>query len=533
MSMSGGVSGSIGSQQQPSPEDLAATAANTNMKDVLGLKRDTIDTPFTKLGGEHNLWDYKASPGRPTLHPLVTVRGAGSEEAKADDSWKNLYNQLAERLGPEIQERLEEENKIPFSSKDFIYVVLDNLLTALAKAIVWLDTASAIVDPASVQAVKAQENAAMPTTFWHEMSGEVKSLLASVGPYLSRENPLYFDLNVNMLKQIAVAIRSMGKTYDENVTEKGIDPQTRSVLIAQNMALLGDQFKKADFGSDLSIIRHTWDIMTTVAAAKSLEAGPSSLMLGLAFATSGIYSSNSQSGIIGPALENIINQLSGGLVSAFVPDATQGGKVLLREIITAALIGCIGASSIIAQTGLGSSGAVELDSAAAKALSFDLVMRLVNSTGVLNTFFENIAGSIGAKGESANMLANTLSVAFMTMMLVYGGNIQGETGSLIHSLNEALQTNISSISEVISQNMDADQTSSVDVALQQAKLALEDQDPSAFLGAITNLFEQMGISSTQLNQDLAQITKTTSLIQSSFAEGMWNQTKLTGIIQAA
>lgn len=540
MSMSGGVSGSVGGQQQPFTEDLKATAAATNMKAVLNLTTDTLDQPFTKLGGEHNLWKYQASPGRPTLHPLVTVRGAGAEEARPDESWKNLYQQLAERLGPEIQDRLNEENKIPFDSKDPTYIVLDNLLTNLAKAVVWLELAAATPDVNSIQSVKALDNLAMPTTVFNEMGNDVKFLLGNAGPYLVRDsaNPNYFDQNVNMLKQTAIAHRSMQNAYSSTTTENGVDPQTRSALLANNMALLGDQFNKLDFGPDLSIIRNNWNVMTTVAAAKSLDQGPSALMLGLTFATSGIYSSNSPSGFVGPALENLINQLSGGLTSAFLPESTKGGQALLSEIVTAALIVCVSAAALIAQDGLGSSGAVELDSASAKAFSFDLVMHLFASTGVLNTFFEKVGGLIGASGESLQMLSTALPVALMAMMLLYGGQLQGETGNLVNSLNDPLYSGIAKTGDTLGEKIaqgtgDSQQTNAVDVGLQQAKMALEDQDAPAFLGAITTMLEQQGISQTQLQQDLAQITKTTSSIQRSFTEGMFNQTNLTGITQAA
>lgn len=540
MSMSGGVSGSVGGQQQPFTEDLKATAAATNMKAVLNLTTDTLDQPFTKLGGEHNLWKYQASPGRPTLHPLVTVRGAGAEEARPDESWKNLYQQLAERLGPEIQDRLNEENKIPFDSKDPTYIVLDNLLTNLAKAVVWLELAAATPDVNSIQSVKALDNLAMPTTVFNEMGNDVKFLLGNAGPYLVRDsaNPNYFDQNVNMLKQTAIAHRSMQNAYSSTTTENGVDPQTRSALLANNMALLGDQFNKLDFGPDLSIIRNNWNVMTTVAAAKSLDQGPSALMLGLTFATSGIYSSNSPSGFVGPALENLINQLSGGLTSAFLPESTKGGQALLSEIVTAALIVCVSAAALIAQDGLGSSGAVELDSASAKAFSFDLVMHLFASTGVLNTFFEKVGGLIGASGESLQMLSTALPVALMAMMLLYGGQLQGETGNLVNSLNDPLYSGISKTGDTLGEKIaqgtgDSQQTNAVDVGLQQAKMALEDQDAPAFLGAITTMLEQQGISQTQLQQDLALITKTTSSIQRSFTEGMFNQTNLTGITQAA
>src|ERR1700733_2589113 len=157
---SAGVGGNIGGPIQPTARDLEATAWTQVNKAALGIMPDTLEIPFSQLGG--NVWKYQSDSSRPTLKPMGTSRTSTPQEnALPDESWKAHYDALVKDLPPDVKARFVAEMGKPFSGRDPGYSSLDNLLTLLAKAMAALENSAAPVDPESAMEERMLENLAL------------------------------------------------------------------------------------------------------------------------------------------------------------------------------------------------------------------------------------------------------------------------------------------------------------------------------------------------------------------------------------
>ena len=106
--MVGGAPGLGGGPTQPPTQYETETQAYNEVtkKYVLGMVWDSIKEaiPFTQQEYDE-VFQYKAEAERPTLHPLLHLRGSELESLTIDDeTWKPAFQELFESLPRAFQE---------------------------------------------------------------------------------------------------------------------------------------------------------------------------------------------------------------------------------------------------------------------------------------------------------------------------------------------------------------------------------------------------------------------------------------------
>lgn len=305
---------------------------------------------------------------------------------------------------------------------------------------------------------------------------------------------------------------------------------------AKKIATLRTNVERRGTGNDFQIIKNLLKAMETVTAALSLpKFGSSPLFLGLSIATIGIHSSESETGIIGPSFTKVVNALSNGICATLIPEADLGRRQMLTMLTMTsyAFLTCLATQTAGQGVGRFSNEMEKADLNLARFFSFELVLKLMRSSAVLQEGFKIIIEACGGN-KSAQQLGAPILAQIGHLLMILAGSDEGKKApeNLISEETKYLIQGIAAAQAALAKNEDEDfgeYGSATKVALQQLRIALEENNEEDFMRSLNSLLESLGTSLNALMNDIQQLRMLPNLIAQS-TERAQDDESLTGII---
>lgn len=518
-----GVGGNIGGPQQPLQRDLEMTAWTDVNKALVAIVKDSIDHVFTQMGS--HVERERTEPGRPTLHPLLHLRSASGEVAEEDQSWLPRYEELRKLLPPELEAQLAEELALPSEDRNPLFVALDNLLKALAKASAWLEVAIVPVDVASIAAARTRLNLALPfmmlvtsMTMGETILTEARNYLITVGP-----NHPDFDRLNSVLTQLDEALAELRSVYGE-MEEGNLDiiKSKEFAAFAEALEELNVFYHSRELSQDLQILSPLLITLTAITSAFTLGVGSPSLFLGLMIAGIGLNSSESEAGVVGESLEKIVNTL----IDALIPDGGIGDRTFLTMLTTISLISLIAFGQVIGDVGIGSYSNVEGDDG--ERFSLDLLLHMGVNLSLIHDLFAHITTASGLTGENHTIGTESLAVTAMLLTILGAAETNNHTAEeLLISLRPQLMSSLETLEGLAGENQE------LALFLQQAGMALEEENITGFVETLNSALALIGISGDQLTEDLQEVHNFASLMYGALTTGTEDPTNTGTIVNIA
>ncbi len=496
-SLGTGVGGTIGGPQQPTQREVETTAWTSVNRAALGIVPDSLEIPFTQLGGQ--LWKYQSDSNRPTLSTMGTIRTSLPSEDAEDTSWKPIFEELVGKLPPEVKEEFLKDQQRSPEGRSPNFAQMENALTLTAKGMAWLEGAQKPVDPESPMMDRLKQNQTMPGK---ALKGAIKNsgnVLSGADNFLTRVG--FNHPHHDALRQFATRGSEMQEDLN-NLLEVLKDPNAEAptneeftALSDQAQTLLED-FQKVNHGKDLQIMSPMMESMAAVAAALSLTPASPTLFLGLKLATMGLYSSDSESGLFGSELAAVIKALQSGQGAALLKKVGMAKLQMLLMTLLGTIGGAGTLAALLSEFGIGRFPARnEGDQIAGRRFGLQLMLSLIASTGVMKQIYAIIAQVCGGSDKAQEIFSDNMElVSLLLMALTATKGSPENAGSLIESLKPHLEAKFEKCRAFFETllaegDLDASTIKGVDISLSQAQIALGKSEIKGLLDAISGALE--------------------------------------------
>ncbi len=439
MSSSGsGIGGSIGGPTQPSPREIETSAWTTVNKAALSLVKDTLEIPFSQLGG--NIWQYEADSNRPSLKSLSHNRTSHPDDDTLDDTWKIFFKQLVAKLDPPIKEGLTIDRHQPSPLRDTLYVSLEKMLTSVAKGLAWLRKRQVAFSSHSPQGERFQENRELPFAILQAVIEQNVTILSSLASFLKFRgaNYTHYDDLSHFLNELRLLNTSLSQLATFSLQMQNLQQKIELNRIASQLHLLEQQLHQTYHGHEMQILYPLIQNMSAIASALSTIPCSPSLFLGLKMASLAIFKSDSQLGLIGKELEKWSQMLSMTLLDSFMLTAGTGKQMMLvLSLILTFLSSGILAAYLAEKK---SESSLETNQNAVQAdpnFTIQLLFSFFGQSALIQTIYEFIVASCGGNKEEQVILAILLEwVTLIHMALIsHQGKIQ-EAATALANLKE-------------------------------------------------------------------------------------------------
>lgn len=528
-SMTGsGVGGQVGGPQQPTVFELETKAAPLVAKEKLGLVKDSIEVPLNKLSEP---WKYQASGEQPTLSsPLFTSRVNNQPGVEEDNSWKGAYDQLVNALPPQIKANLQAEMKKPFALRDPDYNVLDNVISFVAKGIVWLAGVAAVRDTDRTQkrsdlVTDALYNGVVQQGT--ENLAGIQSMLKQLGPnYVNYDTATKFS---SELEENLEAFQSIPKENTQDLNQ-----------VAQQMSNLNTQYQRTVGNEDFAILGNTLKTLSTMTSALTMENMSPASYLTYTTAGTGLNNSSSELGIVGKQLDALVQGLSSGILSSVIGQPSEGAKQVLPIMLAMALVSSVVISAIITNEGIGNNP-VNQDSNPQDNRNFtlDLVLHMAFASNAITQIFQTTLEANGVKEADVDVLSKGLSLAALLMIaFTVTNNNDSKIDGYLDSMRLFLNQGVNETSQYVNDGLltgkfDGDNTSGLGVALQQGQISLQENNNSDFIDSMKNLLDQANIPSDSLFSDMKSLQGFSKNLAYALTAGMDDKTNINTSITTA
>ncbi|MGA8164351.1 MAG: hypothetical protein WB791_04910 [Waddliaceae bacterium] len=318
----GGGTGVGGGVQPPQIRDSETTAfTETTRKNVLGMiPSDTLEIiPFTQ--GEYDqVFKYRSEPDRPTLHPLLHLRHGTLPESADDNAWQPFYRGFVDMLPDEIRTQLLEQNQLPFAERDPGFAALDQLLIFSAIAVMWLIGVTGPVEAGSPEEINNALNLTLPYIVLGAIIAQAEIILNAAQIWLEQIGPNdpNYDSLVHVVGELTTLTAELSALWHE--MEMGGDREALALRfqeLAQKFHQLAATVANLGLSEGMLILKTTLDILAMVCSAWALGLDSSPLLIGMFTAGTGLSQETSETGVLGPGLQTVMNGLVEGLLEIF------------------------------------------------------------------------------------------------------------------------------------------------------------------------------------------------------------------------
>lgn len=317
----GGGAGVGGGAQPPQIRESETTAfVETAKKNVAMVHGDTLEViPFTQAEYDQR-FKYRSEPDRPTLHPLLHLRHGSLPELVGEEVALPLYEEFISLLPAEMSEELLRQNRLPFRERDPNFVALDQLLTATARAIVWLNGVTGPVEAGSPEEISNAWNLALPVIALRAGISQAESVcntarlrLAEIGP-----NDPSYDSLVYVVGEFIALLPELQALFRE--IREGGDREALTLRFRQLAAQfdrLAARGENTGPEEKLLILTATLENLAMISSAWALGLDSSPLLIGTYAACTGLSQDASEAGVLGAGFTSVVNGLVEGVLSIF------------------------------------------------------------------------------------------------------------------------------------------------------------------------------------------------------------------------
>lgn len=250
-------------------------------------------------------------------------------------------------------------------------------------------------------------------------------------------------------------------------------------MLAEEIDLLNAQLQRIYLGDDLQILRPTLSALSILSAASELRTGAAPILLGASIASIGMRRKESAIGLLPDPLARLAELISNAMLATLLPKADTGSRHLLPLLVSMAFVTAITGPVLLLEKGGG-------------LFSLELLCHTVLKSGVLTAVCREIVIACGATQKSKEMASDLLA---FTIVLLFLQTIAAVKRSSVLLLVENLQSHLLKwleriepfVSDAIRESgADEAMANTINVCIQQAKIALQEENAEAFIEALNN-----------------------------------------------
>jgi hypothetical protein len=288
-----------GRSQQPEVFEMQTSAQAQVAKEGLGMFPNTLEVPFTQLGG--NVWKYSANSSKPMLNASVMVGIQHPGEEKTTELEQKTYEKIVKELSLKIGEKLKRNKRLDPEDQDPRLIILELVLRFLARLVTYLTLAEQ-VNPESYKETNS-ENLKMPLKLFTSTLEAIHSAIQSYKQSLAHPK-IRLELQT-MIKENISILESVLKAGNEVIKTEGKNQQERLQKLLQMLIGLQTSIrqKKVIYACDLTETLIT--VLIDKAAGLLIGAGPAILFFSLVLAAEAMPE------YMGHNLNAILSTLSG------------------------------------------------------------------------------------------------------------------------------------------------------------------------------------------------------------------------------
>jgi len=408
--MGSGIGGNIGGPQEPTIEQMQASASVEVAKQMSGIMRDSLDVVFTQLGG--NLWRYQSDSGHPVLHPMATFRIDMGKEKALSSELQKTFEALAKMLTPGIYKRLTMDMERPMQARNSSMRALEEVLYGAARAVVTLKGAMQPQEASSAAALRHIQYLQLPERGLagaKSYSGELSQL---IGDMLEQEGAamFHFDECQAGAKELLYWNKLLGAVAKG---DKGALGEEWAGLQGTLQAL--DRLPR---GAPMQMIRSALVAMQPIIAAQMAGVEAPSLLIALWMAFCGSAGGEEPAAANHFSLTGAAGLLAATLAQILFPRGSNPGQqLLLRLIIQAALTLAASTGALMAEASLPAGVDAEKEPLY-RPFTMELAMALLTRGAVLETVFAQALASMQAEKQGAKLSSKALAKAAKMAMLL-------------------------------------------------------------------------------------------------------------------
>lgn len=295
------------------------------------------------------------------------------------------------------------------------------------------------------------------------------------------------------------------------------ETQKRKRELASRLQKLKKEFCATSGGEDFQMLEPLLANATLASILVTLPKGASSLLLGLVIATAGIKTSESPGGIVGPHLVKMIEAIASGLQSSelWQPKADLAATLMIEKLSLSVVLG-----ALILGHWMGTNkgnALVEANAEVTRIIS-DLLLLMLASTPYVKIALVEMIKTTGANERTQDLSSEVLALVFVCLSaLAATKTMKQKPEELFESLHTFLKRSFTQLTNFLGETKW--ETNYLPVVVQQAKMALENENFMAFYDASNDLFEGIGISNEGFDADCERIFTFADALFASFTKG--------------
>lgn len=593
-----GVGDNIGTNTHTQTlRDWETSSAALTLKVSSGIVKDTIEQIFSQLNPRYQTgflggFGYKAPSSGPVLdHTIENIRISMDITTDLDKNWLLSYETLLKSLPQDLQDRLLAQNALPFESRNFIFVILENLLTLTAKVLAALDTLSQPIESGSLRETRTILNLMLPfqalggsISVGREIGEAFKNILDNQGANLPG-----YDATNYALGQMFASIGTLNQVMDNiNNLKPGenlsAEDRAKAAKAADRLEDTAKELQRTSDANQNLQMQSTLSALAIIGSSVSLPfAGSAPLFIGLSIATKGLDSDNC--GLVGHHVGQAISSSSDGFANSEMAGTNTAGKKMLNMMVSTGMAGALALASQAAN-GLGplpgannsntfaimdplsiaaiatlfqggeidpllsilmasitlcagialsvdetvTPNADPADIEMANVLAFKSALGLVNNSNIIDEYFKE-AIAISGGNERAQKLGSILFSQLATLLIAIMGSTNKKrypAEKILEGEGQRLTQGVEAAQE-ITNDQSSDASRAAAVTLDQLQTALQENNYEGFLLAVNALLENLGSSESQMRKDLDQTKKSLDTLMKTVTSRS-DEHPLTGII---
>ena len=538
-SLGSGLTSNIGGPQEPTPRELEATAATQVSRSAMAIVRDSLEIPFTQMGGQ--IWKYKSDPNRPTLMQTGSTRVSIPRDEVTDESWKPFFDDLVSKMHPDMRMRLMADMKKPFEMRNAFYSVLENVLNTTAKGLAGLDQAKQPQKTTEAAFQRTEQNQALIGTAFKAITQQSAMLLNNMQGFLDDMGPNFpeYDAIKPFVEQGLVLQGKFAEILEQLKQPDGMQPEQAQLAdLADEALALSKEFGSLSRGNSLQMLGPLFESMAAVAAALSMTPASPSLFLGLKIAGKGIFDSESMLGMLGPELQAIVQALGNGLFASLMSKVGSAKQQMMLLMLLASLYGSASLAGLVAKFGVGRFPSDnEGEEQSGQLFTMELLLSLLANSGLIKEFYKILAKACGSTERTENVISSGLELA--TLLLATLNGAQGKTNRalyLLKGIKNKLGANINQLETYLYNALQTGmihnpEARTLEIAFKEAQAALKNDQIEGLLTACKTALRAINSSPELLIEDLESIKEFVVLIQRSCGHDSHDKNAvLTGMI---
>ncbi len=486
----------LGRPQVPDVHEQQTSAHVHVAKQGLGIMPNTLEVPFTQLGDQ--AWKYKSPATKPLIPSKVLVAVVREDPKENSALEEKFYQECTEELPLDLNFNLKKENKKPPYQRDYRFLVLDQLLRFLSKALTHLAYCEKLRPedyPENCNKVRARPFSAL----WEWLSiadnliHSMQKLYGSLRQDVEHSSSLAH--NLSLLKELKETVNKVLKN-DDRLSEL--------MALNKRLELLKERYSSKQDEHPLKIMENA--VTTLAAITHAVTKGPKAHLLLAPNLIENCYLSNPvATGGIGKGIQAILKKMISSINGIDTTDALHSTHFahLLLFLFQALVLQASGAPRLIAKEG---KKALTGEKERMQSFAYKLASCLIATSYVLPTIGREAFTLTHLNPDAASNLVEGIDFLAMNIPIIAGWEgselIKG-ADPLIGGMRLLLLERLNQMKS----NFENNETGSTDIAiaLRQAILSLQKEESLSYFEAIDTALNEVELNLGTLKKESEEV----------------------------